>query len=336
MDFKAFPKIELHRHIEGSLRLGTIIELAKQHGRPLPASTVEGLAPYAQVLRPLDSLQAVLDAFDLFQHSFLSLEAVERIAFEAVKDAANDGIRLVELRFSPDFMARPANLEWDAMMDAMLRGTRRGEAETGTLVALIAIVSRSYGLKSAHETAAFAVNWRDELAGFDLADTEDAVPARELARAIQPVHAAGISLTVHSGENSPSNHIRESVEILEARRIGHGVSLIEDDALIELCIARNTHIEACPTSNLRTRAVPSLTQHPARVLLERGVSLSINSDDPGLFDITLSHEFKVAAEDLGFSDADLRKASRCALEASFASEAQKATFRAAYGDQLEA
>ena len=334
MNYRDFPKVELHRHLEGALRLETILDLALKHDRTLPATTVEELAPYAQVLQPMNSLQAVLDAFDLFQHTFLTEEAVERIAFEAVEDAALDGIKLVELRFSPDFMARPAKLDWDRMMDAMLRGIRRGEAETATMVGLIAIVSRSYGVKSAIETAAFAVNWRDSIAGFDLADMEEAVPAQELASAIAPVHKAGIPVTVHSGENTPANHIRESVDILGARRIGHGVSLIEDEALIEQCIQQNIHIEACPTSNLRTHAVNALSNHPALNLLNRGVSVSINSDDPGLFGITLSHEFQVAHEHLGFEDADLKKATQCALEASFVCDEQKAHYRAQYADWL--
>ena len=97
MNSQSFPKIELHRHLEGALRLGTIIELAAQHGRELPARTAKELAPYAQVLQPMDSLQAVLDAFDLFQHTFLTEDAVERIAYEAVEDAANDGIKIVEV-----------------------------------------------------------------------------------------------------------------------------------------------------------------------------------------------------------------------------------------------
>jgi adenosine deaminase len=305
LDYRKFPKVELHRHLEG-----------------------EELAPYAQVLAPMNSLQAVLDAFDLFQHTFMSSDAVERIAFEAVEDAHHDGIRLVELRFSPDFMAQPTGMDWDVLMDALVRGIRRGEAATGVVVGLIAIVSRSYGLTSARETAAFAVNWRDSLVGFDLADSEDAVTAQDLARAIAPIHRSGIPLTVHSGENTPSAHIRESVDILGARRIGHGVSLIFDQPLIAQCIRQNIHIEACPTSNLRTRAVPSLCEHPARRLLEQGVSLSLNSDDPGLFAITLSHELQVAQEELGFNVADLQQATMNALNASFVEDAAKDRVRA--------
>jgi adenosine deaminase len=327
VDYRGFPKVELHRHLEGALRLQTIVDLAKEHGRELPAVTSEALAPYAQVLAPMNGLQAVLDAFDLFQHTFMSADAVERIAFEAVEDAHHDGIRLVELRFSPDFMARPSGMDWDVLMDALVRGIHRGEAATGVVVGLIAIVSRSYGLESAHQTASFAVNWREHLVGFDLADTENAVTAEDLARALAPIHRAGIPLTVHSGENTPSSHIRESVDILGARRIGHGVSLIFDQPLIEQCVREQIHIEACPTSNLRTRAVPTLADHPARRLLQQGVSLSLNSDDPGLFAITLSHELKVAQESLGFRLEDLQQATMNALDASFVEDAKKERVR---------
>lgn len=334
MDYQNVPKIELHRHLEGALRLETIVDLAAEHGRELPARNAGELAPYAQVLEPMESLQAVLDAFDIFQHSFMSEEAVERIAFEAVEDAALDGIKLVELRFSPDFMARPAALDWDKMMDALVRGIRRGEDATDVIVGLIAIVSRSYGLTSARETAAFAVNWQKELVGFDLADSEDAVSPKDLAQAIAPIHRAGIPLTVHSGENTPASHIRESIDILGARRIGHGVSLISDERLIEQCVRDGIHIEACPTSNLRTRAVSSLSEHPALKLLDRGVSVSLNSDDPGLFAITLSGELQVAQEYLGFTDANLKRATQCALEASFVSQALKDRYLSDHGQWL--
>ena len=125
MNMISFPKIELHRHLEGSLRLDTLLDLGRKHGVSLPADTPEGLAAHAQVLRPMGSLQEVLDAFDLFQQAFRTLEATERLAFEAVEDAALEGIRLLELRFSPGFMAEPAGLDWDAMMEAVLRGVAR-------------------------------------------------------------------------------------------------------------------------------------------------------------------------------------------------------------------
>jgi adenosine deaminase len=317
MSSPSFPSIELHRHLEGSLRIQSLIDLAAMHKVDLPTTDPNALAQVAQVLEPMDGLDAVLAAFDLFQNAFRSLPAVERLTYEAVVDAALDGVRILELRFSPGFMAQPAGLNWDAMMDAILSGVRRAEQEHAIAVGLIAIVSRIYGPDSARETAAFAANWRESLVGFDLADVEEHWPAKEFSGPIAPVHKAGLPVTVHSGENTGPEHIRDSLDWLQARRIGHGVSLIQDEELMRRCADEGILIEACPTSNLRTRAVPSFEAHPARALLHAGVPVSINSDDPGLFDITLSGELHVAQAHIGFEQSDIQAATACAYHGSF-------------------
>jgi adenosine deaminase len=327
MDHRALPKVELHRHLEGSLRLGTLLELGAEHGRSLPASTVEGLRAHAQVLSPMGSLQEVLDAFDLFQDAFRSLDAVERLTFEAVEDAALDGVRLLELRFSPGFMAEPAGLDWDAMMARVMAGVARATAERDIAVGLIAIVSRSLGPPSARDTVAFALNWRDALVGFDLADAEEAYPAAAFAAEMAPLFAIDMPITVHSGENVGPEHIRTSVDVLHARRIGHGVSIVRDPALVERFIEEGLVLEMCPTSNLRTRAVDTLESHPAAALLRQGARVTLNSDDPGLFDITLSGELALAQARLGFDDAMLVEATGHAIDASFLPEAQKRPVR---------
>ena len=122
MDLRALPKVELHRHLEGAMRLATIIEIYREAGEPLPAETPEELAPRAQVLRPMESLEEVLSFFAIAQGALRSYESIERISYEAVEDLAADNIRLAELRFSPDFMCRPAGLDWDGAMDAVVAG----------------------------------------------------------------------------------------------------------------------------------------------------------------------------------------------------------------------
>jgi len=323
MSPEGVPSIELHRHLEGSLRIQSLLELAIQNETPLPTTDPTALAKIAQVLEPMDSLDAVLAAFDLFQNAFQTLPAVQRLTYEAVVDAALDGVRLLELRFSPAFMAQPAGLDWDAMMASVLAGVQQAQGEHPIAVGLIAIVSRIYGPESARETAAFAANWRKDLVGFDLADVEEHWPARDFAAAIEPVHKAGLPVTVHSGENTGAEHIRDSLDWLHARRIGHGVSLIQDPALMRRCADEGILIEACPTSNVRTRAVPSLEEHPALALLRAGVPVSINSDDPGLFDIRLSGELRLAQSHMGFGEADIQDALRCAFQASFLDQERK-------------
>jgi len=327
LDVRALAKIDLHRHLEGSLRLETVHEVARTLGWPEGRLSIEALAPRAQVLAPMDDLMAVLGAFDLFQRTFVSTEIVERVAYEVVEYAARDAVRLLELRFSPDFLTRGAGLDWDAAMEALLRGVGRAAQAHDVAVGLIVIVSRGYGLASATRTVAFALRWRDAIVGFDLADDEVRFPSRLFAEIVRPIHDAGLPLTVHSGEACGPEHVWETLESLRPRRLGHGCAVALDDALIERVRADGVTIEACPTSNVRTRAVPAFAAHPARRLLDLGVPVALCSDDPGLFALTLSDEYAIARDRMGFDDDALKRSARCALDASFLPAQVKARLR---------
>src|SRR5919108_3804571 len=187
MDLRARPKVDLHRHLEGAIRLSTIIDIYREAGEPLPEQTPEELARRAQVLRPMGSLEEVLSFFSIAQGALRSYEAIERVSYEAVEDLAADNVRLAELRFSPDFMCRPARLDWDGAMEAGLSGVERARSEHDVSVGLIAIVSRSYGIDSARRTVQFALRHRQHLVGFDLADDELAWPAREFVEVVGPI-----------------------------------------------------------------------------------------------------------------------------------------------------
>lgn len=317
MDLHALPKVELHRHLEGAIRLSTLIELYAEAGDPLSASTPEELAPSAQVLAPMRSLQEVLAFFGIAQGAFRGYGAVERIAYEAVADLSAENVRLAELRFSPDFLCRPAGLDWDGALEAILAGVRRARADHDVEVGLIAIASRSYGMESARRTVAFAVRHRESLVGFDLADDEADWPPAMFADVLAPLRDAGLPLTAHYGEAAGPDYPREAVERLGVRRLGHGVSVARSREVTRLVAERGVALEMCPTSNERTRAVPSIEEHPARRLLHEGVRVTINSDDPGLFGIDLTHELEVARRDLGFDDEDVREVTHNALRASF-------------------
>jgi adenosine deaminase len=326
MDLRALPKVDLHRHLEGAIRLQTIIDLYREAGQPLAAETPEELAPEAQVLRPMSSLAEVLTYFAVAQGAFRDDAAVERIAFEAVEDLAHDNVRLAELRFSPEFLCKPFELDWDRAMEAILAGVERAR-DLDVAVGLIAIVSRSYGLESAERTVDFALRHREHLVGFDLADDEVNHPPAMFARVLEPLRGAGIPLTAHYGEAAGPEYPREAVQALGVRRLGHGVSVAWDPAVTALVIERGVALEMCPTSNERTNAVPSLDHHPARQLLQEGALVTINTDDPGLFGIDLTHELQVAVDVLGFDDGDLQRVTANALEASFLPEPVKADVR---------
>lgn len=334
VDLKTMPKVDLHRHLEGAIRLQTLIDLYRDAGEPLPESTPEELAPRAQVLAPMESLEAVLAFFEIAQRAFRDPEAAERIASDAVEDLALDGVRLAELRFSPEFLCAPHGLDWDEAFAAIVRGVHRAAREHDVTVGLIAIVSRNYGMVSAERTVDFALRHREQLVGFDLADAEQSYPPSVYVDVLAPLADAGLPLTAHYGESTGPQFPREAIEALGVRRLGHGVSVAWDPEVTALARERHITLEMCPTSNHRTHAVATIAGHPARRMLDEGVSVTINTDDPGLFGIDLTHELTVCRDDLGFTDDDLRRVTENAIEASFVDEATKADVRRRHFGQL--
>jgi adenosine deaminase len=321
-------KIDLHRHLEGCVRLSTIVDLAREAGVALPAETLEDLARTTTITRPVAGLDEALAAFAPFQASFRSLDAARRIAREAVEDLDADNVRLAELRFSPAFMCGPAGLDWDAAMDAVVAGVEEARAAGADVaVGLICIVSRDLGLEAAGETVAFALAHRDRLVGFDIAGPELGSPPAMWAEVVRPISDAGMHLTTHYGESGPPEYPRDAIQMLATERLGHGVSVAADPAITRLAAEQGVALEMCPTSNWLTRAVPSVAEHPARRLLHEGVRVTINTDNPGLMGIDLTNEYRLARTAMGFSYDDLRTAVRNALDASFLPPAGKADVR---------
>lgn len=327
MDLHAVSKVELHRHLEGALRLQTILDLYREAGAPLPETSPEELAPRAQVLEPMGSLEEVLDVLELVQGSFTSYEAVERISYEAVEDLALDNVRLAELRFSPEFLCQKGNLDWDEAMEAIAHGVERGAREHDVAVGLISIFSRDFGVESGTRTVGFTLRHAERLVGFDIAGDERAYPPNLYRELIRPIHAAGIHVTTHYGESGPAEYARDAILELGSERLAHGVSVAWDPEVTALARDRAIPLDMCPTSNRLTHAVDSLAEHPALRLLREGLRITLNTDDPGLFGIDLTHELVVARDELGFGEDDLRLATRHALEASFLPDDVKADVR---------
>ncbi|HKN79772.1 MAG TPA: adenosine deaminase [Actinomycetota bacterium] len=336
MDLKAVAKVDLHRHLEGAIRLSTMLDLYREAGDPLPQATDAELSEQAQVLQPMGSLEEVLSRFTLAQGAFVDEAAAERIAFEAVEDLAADNVRLAELRFSPEFLCAPHGLDWDRAMAAIVRGAERGGREFDVAVGLIAIASRNYGIASAERTAAFALRHRDHLVAFDLAGDEQAYPPSLYVDVVAELAGSGLGLTTHYGESGGPAFPREAVEVLGSMRLGHGVSVAADAEVTALVRERGVALEMCPTSNRRTHAIANLADHPARRLLDQDVSVTINTDNPGLFAIDLTNELEVCVDVLGFSDDDLRRVTANALDASFVGTQAKADVRERHFGWLDA
>jgi adenosine deaminase len=327
-DVSTYTKAELHRHLEGAYRLSTVFELSKQAGLPLPADSIEELAPHALVTRPVASLEEALGAFAISQSAVRTLDAVRRIANEAVEDLAADNIRLGELRFSPDFLCGPGDIDRDLAMDAIWDGVADASARCDVAVGLIALFSRDLGPDSLDATVRFAVRHRERLVGFDIAGPEVGFPPSLYASALGPVRDAGLGITVHYGESGPPSYVREAIETIAPSRLGHGLSTAWDPDVIALVRDRGVVLEMCPTSNWLTGGVATVADHPVLRLLRDGVRVTLNTDDPGIMGIDLDDEWRVARDEIGFDEQDLAAVTNAALEASFLPDEVKRDVRA--------
>src|SRR4051812_23586963 len=320
------PLLDLHRHIDGSVRLATIIELGRKHGVRLPGATVEELRPHVQVME--HERQPGVMAFIgkmLWMTAVLGdVEACRRIAGESVEDAAAEGIDYIELRFSPWFMSEPHRLEPAAVTEAVVEGVTESARATGTQVNLIGILSRTYGVDTARVELEALLTQRDRIVALDLAGDEANFPPRLFVDHFRRGRDAGWRITVHAGESAGAESISDAIRLLGAERIGHGVRAVEDPALIEFLVEKRIGLEVNLTSNVQTSTVTSLENHPLRWMIEAGLLASINTDDPGVSAIDLRHEYNVAAPGAGLSQEQARIAQRNAVETSFLSEAEKA------------
>lgn len=325
----SLPLIDLHRHLDGSTRLETILELGRKYNLPLPAWDVEGLRPHVQVTDPQPGVMVFLEKFRWLTAILVDPDACRRVAYENVEDLRREGIDYAELRFSPWFMAESHGLDPAAVMEAVVDGVESAVRDFGIPVQIIGILSRTYGPEIAHKELDAILTCRDHVVGLDLAGDEAHFPARLFVDHFRKARDAGLRITVHAGESAGADSIRDAVECLGAERIGHAVRLFEDPATIKLVFDRRIGIETNLTSNMQTSTVAGYAEHPLRAMLEAGLLATINSDDPGISGITLPYEYQVAAPAAGLSRKQIRQAQVNALETAFLHPLDKQTLLAA-------
>ena len=315
--YNGLPKAELHCHLEGSVRTATIIDIAREHGLELPAYDVAALDPRVKVFDQLKDLAAVLEAFGIAQRSIASPAVVERIAGELFEDANAQNIKLLEVRFSPDWAFSGHSLNWDDALEGILRAKQRAAARFGMAIGLIAITSRSMGPGSCEKTVDWAIRWKEHVHGVDLADGEADFPIKQFVRPMSRAKEAGLKVTVHSGEDTPASAVVDTIRAVNPDRIGHGTHIIDDPAAIELVKKSGVTLEMNPWSNYLTSSVKRIEDHPLKRLFDLGVRVTINSDDPEVLDTNLNNEYRIAHEVLGMSLEDIAVCNRYAAEASF-------------------
>lgn len=312
-----YPLIDLHRHLDGNVRLETILDLGTRYNLPLPAMDVEGLKPYIQVTEPQVSVMAFIEKFDWLTRVMVNYEACRRIAYENVEDAYLEGIDYIELRFSPWFMSRPHDLDPAGVVSAIIQGVEEGQQAFDIKVNLIGIISRTYGVEIADFELAALLEHHEKLVALDLAGDEVNYPPELFSSHFQRAAEVGWSITVHAGESVGPESVWDAIEILGAKRIGHGLRAIEDPELMRYLAENQVGIESNITSNVQTSSVSTFADHPIRDFLEAGIPASINTDDPVISNIDLRHEYEVAAPAAGLTPGQIFQAQKNALATAF-------------------
>lgn len=325
---RQLPKVELHRHLEGSLRLTTLVELARDLGIEIPPTEQQVIDDFL-VTKPMKDLESVLKKFMRTQAVLSSEEILARITFEAIEDACHEGIRLLELRWAPFYIAdgHPG-----LTPEKILRGIKMGlkmAQELPIAVGFISIVQRIHSLEEAEQVLQLTLDHRDFFVGIDLADNEVGFDPTHFEKIFSRAQAQDLPITIHAGEApfaEASLNVKKSIELLGAQRIGHGLQIFRDPFIMSLVRQKGIPLELCPTSNWLTQSVPSLEAHPIRQLMEAGIPVTINSDDPGIFGIDLVHEYQVLSEIHHFTEAEFNNCNDVAAQASFIPRMQKQKF----------
>jgi len=316
--YRALPKVELHRHLEGSLRLDTMVDVARQHGIVIPDDVIR-LSTLVQVQEEdMFTFQNFLSKFNTLRLFYRSPDVIHRITREAIEDAAKDNVRYMELRFTPVALSRAERFPLHDVMDWVLTSARAAAQQHGLIVKLIASVNRHESTDLAEQVAWLAAEHVDDgIVGLDLAGNEAEFKSEPFYGLFKEAKQAGLHVTIHAGEWGPAIHVKEAIEEFEAERVGHGVRVLEDAHITALACERQTALEVCITSNYQSGVVTSLEKHPIMKLLDAGLNVTINTDDPSISRITLSHEYYAACEDLNMPQNKLKERIVAAAQAGF-------------------
>ncbi len=324
-DISSLPKAVLHDHLDGGLRVETVLELADDIGYRLPANGVEDLGAWFNQ-GGSGSLERYLEAFDHTVAVMQTADNVARVAYESAMDHSTDGVVYAESRFDPT-LSTQGDLTREDVIEAALDGFRRASDASGIVIGAIVIALRH--LPGSEDTARAAVRFKDEgVVAFDLAGPEAGFPPDDHLAAIKVARDAGLGITLHAGEGDGVHSMWRALALCGAQRIGHGVRIAEDTdfdgssitALGPMARRVRDHripLEISVTSNVHTSAVDGLDMHPLRALYDTGFNVTINTDNKLMSGVTVGSEYELAANHFGLVTEDLGKITVRAVEAGF-------------------
>ncbi len=303
---QALPKAELHCHLDGSLRISTILELAEEQNISLPADNEVGLKNILIVKDRVESLEEYLKLFKITLSVMQTPESLERCSYELIEDVSRENVRYIEIRYSP-ILHIEKGMTMEESVEAVQRGLTRGQKEFGVRSGIIICGIRDISPKISLQLAEITVQYKDKgVIGFDLAGTEENFPAKKHREAFYLIQNNNINATIHAGEAFGPSSIHQAIHYCSANRIGHGTKLHEDIDLMNYVNDHRIALEICLTSNIQVRSVDSIEVHPFKKYFDEDIRVTLNTDNRLISNTTLTDEYLLAVETFNLTKQDLR------------------------------
>ncbi|MFH1852086.1 MAG: adenosine deaminase [Candidatus Neomarinimicrobiota bacterium] len=332
---KRLPKVELHCHLDGSLRIPTILDLARRDKVNLPTNDPLELRKIMQPPGRFKSLNEYLELFEITLSVLQTPKSLERVAYELIEDVAEENVRYIEVRYSPILHCERGMLPEESVR-AVQKGLRRAEKDFGVKSGIIVCGIRNISPEKSLKLADLTVHFKNKgVVGFDLAGAEENFPAKDHREAFYLILNNNINATIHAGEAFGPASIHQALHYCGAHRIGHGTRLKEDRDLMNYVNDHRITLEICLTSNYQTQSVKSMKYHPVRYYYDQGLRITLNTDNRLMSNTTLTNEFIIANKHFGFSRYDFRELTITAMKSAFLPYAERKKMIRSIADELE-
>ncbi|AKA69780.1 adenosine deaminase [Clostridium scatologenes] len=332
---KNLPKVDLHCHLDGSLRPQTIIDIAVKENIDIPTKELKEFEKYVKVFGECNSLKDYLDKFELPINVMQNKKNIYRITSELLEDVSKDNVRYIEIRFAP-FNHTQKGLKVEEVIEAAIEAMKDGRKKYGVMSNLILCAMRHESVESSKRLVEIGKKYLGKgVVAVDLAGNEHDFPPEIHKEAFDLARKYGFHCTIHAGETGIEQNIIKSIELLHAERIGHGVYAFKDEKIVKYLKDKQIPLEMCITSNIDTKAVKAYELHPIKKYLDEGLVVTVNTDNMTVSNISLNDEFNHLAKEQNFTLEDIKKVIRNGIEASFASEDDKNILRNQYEEALK-
>ncbi|MCS5615506.1 MAG: adenosine deaminase [Candidatus Marinimicrobia bacterium] len=332
---KRLPKVELHCHLDGSLRVPTILDLAKKDKVTLTTSSSEELSKLLVIGKTRGSLEDYIKRFDITLSVMQTPQALSRTAYELIEDVAKENVRYIEIRYSP-ILHTGKGMTMGESVEAVRNGLKRGQKDFGVKSGIIVCGIRNISAAASLKLADLTVRYKNKgVVGFDLAGSEENFPAKDHQEAFYMILNNNINATIHAGEAYGPSSIHQAIHHCGAHRIGHGTRLKENKDLMNYVNDHRITLEICLTSNWQTRSIRSLKYHPLKYYYDQGIRVTINTDNRLMSGTTLTKEYLLAHKLFGFKLHDFREMIIMAMKSAFIPYAERKQLIREIADELE-